>query len=375
MAYSVKEAKEQVIKAGKILVESGLIARTWGNISARISDTQFVITPSGLAYETLTEEQIVVVTISDCSHVGTVKPSSEKGIHADAYRLRPEVQFVIHTHQEKASVISITGENLEVLQSQDQEILGEVVPCAAYGISSTKKLRKAVESALVDYPGSKAILMKHHGTLCLGESLEHAFYIAQTLEKVADSKFYSVCGKENNFTLATKDFGKSVRTGTSFLLECDGKTEECNLYAMPENASQVALLHAQIYIKSNIACILHVTDADVIKASTTGKKLLPYLDDLAQIAGVKISSVMNGLKNEKLIVNSLKNKNAVLLYGEGALCTGKTQSDAYAVGIVLRKGCMAKQYADALHRNDSLGYLDANLQRFVYNVKYSKQKK
>ncbi len=61
VAYSIEEAKELVIHAGKMLAESGLIARTWGNISARISDVQFVITPSGLAYETLTPEQIVAV--------------------------------------------------------------------------------------------------------------------------------------------------------------------------------------------------------------------------------------------------------------------------------------------------------------------------
>lgn len=57
----IMQAKELVIKAGKELVASGLIARTWGNISCRISDTQFVITPSGRPYETLTPEEIVLV--------------------------------------------------------------------------------------------------------------------------------------------------------------------------------------------------------------------------------------------------------------------------------------------------------------------------
>ena len=59
----IMQAKELVIKAGKELIESGLIARTWGNISCRISDTQFVITPSGRAYETLTPEEIFLVNI------------------------------------------------------------------------------------------------------------------------------------------------------------------------------------------------------------------------------------------------------------------------------------------------------------------------
>ena len=63
MAYDVEEAKKLVVEAGKKLLETGLIARTWGNVSARISDTQFVITPSGRAYDTLTPEEVVVVIL------------------------------------------------------------------------------------------------------------------------------------------------------------------------------------------------------------------------------------------------------------------------------------------------------------------------
>lgn len=78
MAYEIEEAKKLVVEAGKKLIETGLIARTWGNVSARISETQFVITPSGRAYETLTPDDIVVVNIEDCSYDGDIKPSSEK---------------------------------------------------------------------------------------------------------------------------------------------------------------------------------------------------------------------------------------------------------------------------------------------------------
>ena len=76
--YTLEEAKQAVIEAGHILLETGLIARTWGNVGARISDTQFVITPSGKPYETLTPDDIVVVNIADCGYEGDVKPSSEK---------------------------------------------------------------------------------------------------------------------------------------------------------------------------------------------------------------------------------------------------------------------------------------------------------
>ena len=98
------KAREAVVEAGRRLFERGLVARTWGNVSARVSEHLFVITPSGRAYEHLRPEDLVLLDCRDLAKLGRQKPSSEKGIHADAYRLRPEVNFVIHTHQDMASI-------------------------------------------------------------------------------------------------------------------------------------------------------------------------------------------------------------------------------------------------------------------------------
>ena len=73
----ILEAKNIVIKAGHELLKAGLIVRTWGNISCRINEKQFVITPSGMAYDSLTPDDIVLVNIADLSYDGDVKPSSE----------------------------------------------------------------------------------------------------------------------------------------------------------------------------------------------------------------------------------------------------------------------------------------------------------
>lgn len=88
-----QQAKEEVILAGNELAARGLVARTWGNVSCRIDENNFAITPSGIAYERLTPENIVVVDVHTLEHKGDVKPSSEKGIHAAAYRLDPRRQF------------------------------------------------------------------------------------------------------------------------------------------------------------------------------------------------------------------------------------------------------------------------------------------
>lgn len=374
MGYPLKEAKDLVIKAGKMLVESGLIARTWGNISARISDTQFVITPSGLAYETLTPEQIVVVSIKDCSHEGNIKPSSEKGIHADAYRLRPEVNFIIHTHQVKASVLSIEGKNLLVEKVEHKKLLGEIIPCAGYGISSTKTLRRKVALEVSKYPASPAILMKHHGTMCMGRDLEHSFQIATTLEELSEEKYIKVCKQNKVDKKALPDYGRSERKGDTFQLKWDKWTTQYQINELPESAPSVAHLHAAIYKASKVNFIIYATDEEIVTASKKQMIIRPFLDDLAQIAGINLKTIENGLTKPLSIAKELKHKNAVLLSNAGALCTGKTADDAKAVEMVLKKGCTAAIYCNEINHTKWLSTLDALIQRVVYVKKYSKKK-
>ena len=177
MAYSESEARDLVIKAGHELIEKKLIARTWGNISARISDNEFIITPSGRAYETLSPEELVKVRIDSLEYDGEIKPSSEKGIHASAYALRPDCDFVIHTHQFYASAICA--------EEKDTDF----APCAEYGISGSSKLRKNVEKVMSDNPDSKMFLMSKHGAVCLGDTYKEAFAVADDLESKCKELF------------------------------------------------------------------------------------------------------------------------------------------------------------------------------------------
>ena len=81
MTATEVRARERILQGAARLTARGLIARTWGNLSARVSDTQLLITPSGLAYEGLRAEQLVLVNIEDGSYEGSLRPSSERGIH------------------------------------------------------------------------------------------------------------------------------------------------------------------------------------------------------------------------------------------------------------------------------------------------------
>lgn len=180
MAYTEAEARNLVIKAGFELVEKKLIARTWGNISARISEEEFIITPSGRAYEDLKPEDLVKVRIADLSYDGDIKPSSEKGIHAACYSLRKDVNFVIHTHQVYASAISVCGKSYDF------------AAFAGYGLPGTTKLWNKVSEAVKSNPLHKAFLMQGHGALCVGKDYDEAFAVSMKLEEDSRNMYESL---------------------------------------------------------------------------------------------------------------------------------------------------------------------------------------
>ena len=200
------QAKEIVVEAGKQLVATGLIARTWGNVSCRVSDTQFVITPSGRDYLSLTPDDIVVVNLADLSYEGDIKPSSEKGLHAQCYILRDDCNFVIHTHQANASIVSAIGCDVNGITGYSKDIIGDNIPVATYGLPGTGKLRDGVVGAL-KRSDSKAVIMKSHGAVCLGADYDDAFKVANEVEKVCAEFIYN---KYAEFTGKATDTFKGV---------------------------------------------------------------------------------------------------------------------------------------------------------------------
>ena len=144
MRYTEQQAREKIVETGLDLLRAGLTIRTWGNISARIGEDTILITPSGRGYDVLTPEDITLLHLKDMSWEGKYKPSSEKKVHAEIYRQRPDVDYIIHTHQYMASAVSIAGRDLVLWEDEHVRELGNTVPCAGYGMSSTKMLEKAV---------------------------------------------------------------------------------------------------------------------------------------------------------------------------------------------------------------------------------------
>ncbi len=173
--------KKEVCEAGKLLLKEGLVARTWGNVSIKISDTQMIITPSGRMYDELTPNEMVLVDIYTLKYDGNLKPSSELKLHCQVYKTRPHINAVIHTHQMYASIVAAAQKDVVVLNEEYQKILGaKIIKAAPYALPNTKKITVETASAIEQ---SNAALMSNHGVVCIGTTLENAFEVARTLEK------------------------------------------------------------------------------------------------------------------------------------------------------------------------------------------------
>ena len=178
-----KELRQQIIDDCLYLQKTGLIARTWGNVSARLNDEEFIITPSGLAYELTKPEDLVIVKIADCSYdANQRKPSSEKLVHASAYKLRKDVNFIVHTHQFYASAVCAEEETVQLEN-------GTKIPCAKYGLPSTNTLKENCEKAFKEYADTNMFLMAKHGAITFGKTMKEALDNAEKLEKECKALF------------------------------------------------------------------------------------------------------------------------------------------------------------------------------------------
>lgn len=174
--------KRDVIAAGLQLLQQGLVSRTFGNVSIRVDDTYMLITPSGRKYEDLQVGDIVMVNYHNYDYQGVVKPSSEFMLHAEIYKVREEINAVVHTHQQNASTLAASHHELPPIIDDQAQLIGPGVRVAEYAGSSSMQLVKNVVEAL---DGRMAALMANHGVVSIGRNLEEAFVVSQVLEKAA----------------------------------------------------------------------------------------------------------------------------------------------------------------------------------------------
>lgn len=169
-----------LIDSGIRLLENNLVQGTWGNSSYRLDDHRMLISPSGLDYLSLKEEDMVIVDINTLEREGGLKPSSEKGVHAGVYQNRKDINAIIHTHPIYCSVLAATRKGLPCLNEEMKQLIGGDVKVANYGLPGTGKLSKMTIKGM---EGRNACFMANHGVLCAGKDMEEAFQIIKFLEE------------------------------------------------------------------------------------------------------------------------------------------------------------------------------------------------
>jgi len=184
--------RRQVLDALLQAVKLGLIHGTSGNIAVRdFADNVIAISPSGRAYDTMTAEDVAIVSLDGEWIDGPYKPSSETPMHTAVYRARPDVGATVHLHGLFSTVMAMEGEELPVSTPPQAEIAPiRIVPFALPG--STELAGQVVQALGKD----RAVLMKNHGSFCCGNSIAAAMSAAVYTEEAAQTAYFaSLLGK------------------------------------------------------------------------------------------------------------------------------------------------------------------------------------
>lgn len=184
------EIKKQICDIGKRIYDRGMVAANDGNISVKISDHEFLCTPTGVSKGFMTPEYICKVDTEGnvLQANGNFKPSSEIKMHMRVYKQRPDVQSVVHAHPIYATSFAIAGIPLTQPIMPEAVIALGCVPIAEYGTPSTNEIPDAVEKYLQYYD---AVLLANHGALSYSDSLLNAYHKMESLEFYAELLFKS----------------------------------------------------------------------------------------------------------------------------------------------------------------------------------------
>lgn len=197
-----------LLHEGGKLVTAGLVVGTGGNLSGRLpSGDAFIITPSGYSLDELTPDDLVEVQLDGQIPAGGHKPSSEWQMHAEAYRARPDAQFVFHLHPPVSTTLHAIGKPIRSLTTDHAYYVRELheVP---YMHSGTIELALAVAAQL---DGANVVLLRHHGCLLVAETADLAYQRAMNLEAAAMATYRaSVLGDET--TVTPPDYMDRIRS-------------------------------------------------------------------------------------------------------------------------------------------------------------------
>lgn len=187
----LEELKEKVLKANLNLVKNGLVLFTWGNVSARQGD-YVVIKPSGVEYDGMKAEDMVVVDLDGKVIEGKYRPSSDTPTHLELYKAHPEIGGIVHTHSTYATAFAQAERAIPAYGTTHADYFYGDIPCAR-NLTQDEMDEYEKNTGVVinetfkdkDVVAIPACLVAHHGVFAWGKSADEAVYHATVVEEVA----------------------------------------------------------------------------------------------------------------------------------------------------------------------------------------------
>ena len=194
----LEELKNQVCRANLELVARGVVMYTWGNVSGISSDRKFmVIKPSGVSYDEMSPDDMVVVDVNSGQRVeGKWNPSSDTKTHLELYRKYSSIKGIVHTHSVNAVAFAQAGISIPALGTTHADYFYGNIPCTRelsqsevmddYETNTGKVIIETIENLNYDPMAIPGIIVKNHGPFAWGKNPSNSVYNAVVLEKVAE---------------------------------------------------------------------------------------------------------------------------------------------------------------------------------------------
>ncbi len=184
------EIRLLLVKYARHMLASGLVTGTSGNLSARAEGSEIVaVTPSGVDYDTMQPEDLVLVDLAGKVVDGRLKPSIDTMNHLEIYRARPDVCSVIHTHSPYATAFATLSKPIPPLQAESAGYLGGAVRVMGYLPPASPHLAHMAADGL---GRDLAVLLPNHGVIAVGRNIRQAYHAAVSVEESAHIAFLAL---------------------------------------------------------------------------------------------------------------------------------------------------------------------------------------
>lgn len=182
--------RQEVWEANMQLPKNGLVMWTSGNVSGRDPETNLVIIkPSGVSFEHLRADDLVVVDLDGRVVHGDLKPSVDTASHLYVYRHRPDVHSIVHTHSPFATSFAIRGEPLPIYTTTSAAMFGREIPVSDFATIGEEQIGREIVGKIGD---CSAILLRSHGVFTVGATVNAALKATVILEETAEAVHYAL---------------------------------------------------------------------------------------------------------------------------------------------------------------------------------------